>query len=163
MASGPEFDPGRLLHVLAEHEVDFVVVGGIAAVLYGSARQTYDLDVTYSFAPENLRRLGAALVSLGAKLRGVDEEVPFVPDAPTLRGTTILTLTTPDGDIDLLLAPSGAPGYAELRANARALDIGGVRVRVAAIDDLIAMKKAAGRPKDLADLAEFEAIKRLTG
>jgi hypothetical protein len=158
----PEFDPRALLAHLLDHEVDFVVIGGIAAVLLGSARITRDLDICYSPVPANLERLGAALVGLGATLRGITEKVPFVPDERTLRRTSILTLDSREGPIDLLLAPDGAPSYSDLRAGADDVEVGGIAVPVAGIDDLIAMKKAAGRPKDFVDVEELEAIKRLS-
>jgi predicted nucleotidyltransferase len=161
VATWPDFSPVALLQALVARGVDFVVVGGIAMVAHGSARLTRDLDVCYSSDPTNLDVLGAALVELGATLRGVDEPVPFVPDGRTLRRTTILTLDTRDGPIDLLMQPSGAPPYDELRARADRLEIEGVGVLVASLDDLTAMKAAAGRPKDQLDLQELEAIRRL--
>jgi predicted nucleotidyltransferase len=160
-ASWPEFHPGALLEQLVAGEVDFVVVGGIAAVLHGSAAITRDLDITYAPDDANLDRLGAVLVALGARLRGVTEDVPFIPDGRTLRRTRVLTLTTPDGSIDLLAQPDGAPLYERLRERADRDTIAGVEVRFASLDDLIAMKKAAGRPKDLVAVEELEAIKRL--
>jgi hypothetical protein len=101
------------------------------------------------------------LVELNARLRGIDEPVPFIPDGRTLRNVSLLTLSTDSGWLDLLVDPPGGPPYVELRKRAREVDIGGVVVRVADIDDLIAMKKAAGRLRDLADIDELEAIKEL--
>jgi predicted nucleotidyltransferase len=157
----PEFDPGALLIALTRRGVDFVVIGGIAAALLGSPRLTRDLDITYASDVVNLEALAQVLADLDGTLRGVEDDVPFVPDAATLRRTQVLTLATRAGEIDLLAAPAGAPGYNELRANAERMDLGEVTVLVAALDDLIAMKRAAGRPKDLADLEELEAIRRL--
>lgn len=141
--------------------MDFVVIGGLAAVVHGSATITRDLDVVYGTDRENLDRLGAVLVSLGARLSGVTDDVPFVPDGRTLRRTRVLTLDTPDGRLDLLAQPDGAPPYERLRDRALRADLDGVEVRIAALDDLIAMKKAAGRPKDLVAVEELEAIQRL--
>jgi predicted nucleotidyltransferase len=101
------------------------------------------------------------LVSLDARLRGVTDDVPFVPDGRTLRRTRILTLNTPVGLIDLLAQPDGAPVYERLRERAALMDLGGIEVRVASLEDLIAMKKAAGRPRDLVAVEELEAIQRL--
>jgi hypothetical protein len=142
-------------------DVDFVVIGGVAAVLHGSARATFDLDVCFASNAENLEALGSTLVGLGAQLRGVSEAVPFVPDAAALRRVEVLTLTTTAGDLDVLRAPSGAPRYDVLRGHADRYDVGGFEVRVASVEDLIAMKTAAGRPKDLGDIEELEAILRL--
>jgi hypothetical protein len=158
----PEFDPRALLRKLVGGDVDFVVVGGIAAVAHGSASFTQDLDIAYAPEEENLERLGRVLVALDARLRGVTDDVPFIPDGRTLRRARVLTLDTPEGPIDLLAQPDGAPVYARLRERALPAQIAGVEVRVASIDDLIAMKKASGRPKDLIAVEELEAIKRLS-
>jgi hypothetical protein len=155
------FSPRSLLRRLTAAEVDFVVVGGIAAVAHGSVALTQDLDVTYGPEPENLARLGRALVALDARLRGVTDDVPFAPDGRTLRRTRVLTLDTPDGSLDLLAQPDGAPVYGRLRDRSDLAEIDGVDVRIASIGDLIAMKNAAGRPKDLIAVEELEAIKRL--
>ncbi|MDP9136130.1 MAG: hypothetical protein M3N56_15025 [Actinomycetota bacterium] len=157
----PKFTPRPLLQRLVDARVDFIVVGGIAAVAHGSVTFTQDLDITYAPDEENLERLGRVLVDLGARLRGVTDDVPFVPDGRTLRRTRVLTLGTPIGRIDLLAQPDGAPVFAELRARAERDVIAGVEVAYASLDDLIAMKKAAGRPKDLVAVEELEAIQRI--
>jgi hypothetical protein len=156
-----EFDPSRLLRSLTDGRVDFVVIGGVAAILHGSARNTFDLDICFANDPDNLEALGSTLVSLRAQLRGVPEPVPFVPDAASLKRIDVLTLTTTAGDLDVLRIPSGAPRYDVLRAHADRFDVGGFEVRVASVEDLIAMKTAAGRPKDQSDVEELEAILRL--
>lgn len=161
MEKWPEFRPTALLKRLVAHGVDFVVVGGIAMVAHGSARVTRDLDICYATDEANLEALGAAMVELGASLRGVSDDVPFVPDAQTLRRTTMLTLNSPDGPIDLLVGPEGAPSYDVLRAHADRVTIDGVAVLIASLDDLEAMKRTAGRGKDKLDLEEIEAIRRL--
>jgi hypothetical protein len=160
-ADRPPLSADHILRRLVERGVDFVVIGGIAAVLHGSARNTFDLDI--SFAPDdaNLAALGDVLTALGARLKGLDEDVPFVPDTRTLRQSEVLTLVTSFGELDVLARPSGAPAYEELRRHADRYDLGGFNVSVASVDDLIAMKQAAGRPKDLLDIEELEAIKRL--
>jgi hypothetical protein len=158
----PDFSPRALLRALVEGGVDFVVIGGIAAVARGSAAFTQDLDVSYAPDQENLDRLGQVLVDLGARLRGVTDDVPFIPDGRTLRRARVLTLETPIGIIDLLAQPDGAPEYRRLRERATTEVIAGVEVHVASLDDLIAMKKAAGRPKDLVAVEELEAIQRLS-
>jgi hypothetical protein len=148
-----------LLSALARADVDFVVVGGVAVVLQASPRFTKDLDIVYADDQENLERLASVLLAHDTRLRGA-EDVPFVADARALRQTQILTLTTTLGELDLLLRPDGAPPYAELREAADRYDIDGVTVRVASIDDLIAMKRAAGRPQDGMDVAALEIARR---
>lgn len=157
----PEFRPTALLRELVASGVDFVVVGGIAMISHGSARNTRDLDIVYAVERANLKALGEVMVRLGARLRGVDEQVPFVPDARTLRQTSMLTLDTPLGWIDLLVSPAGSPTYAQLRSHAERVTIDGIVVLIASLDDLESMKRAAGRPKDLLDLEEIEVIRRL--
>lgn len=161
VANWPEFSPVPLLRVLVAHGVDFVVVGGFAVIAQGGSRLTRDLDVCFAIDAANLDALGDALVEVHAHLRGVAEDVPFVPDAATLRRVRLLTLATDHGALDIMVQPDGAPGYDRLRARADRLDLGGVRVLVASIDDLMAMKLAAGREKDRLDLAELQAIDRL--
>ena len=161
MESWPEFNPLRLLERLVASGADFVVVGGFAAVAHGSTRLTNDLDISYSTEAANLEALGRALVDLRGRLRGVPDDVPFVPDGRTLRRTRVLTLDTDEGPLDLLVEPAGAPDYSALRRRAERLDLSGVEVLVASIEDLVAMKRTAGRPKDTLDLEELEAIVRL--
>jgi hypothetical protein len=156
VASWPDFHPISLIVGLARAAVDFVVVGGVAVVVQASPRFTRDLDICYAADATNLERLGAFLMSLDAELRGVEEDVPFIPDTRTLRRTQMLTLSTRDGDLDLLVDPPGSPGYAALRRRADVIGLDGESVRVASIEDLIAMKRAAGRPQDQIDVESLE-------
>lgn len=164
MASWPEFRPTTLLGLLARAGVDFVVIGGVAVVVQASPRFTRDLDICYATDSTNLGRLGELLVSLDAKLRGIEEDLPFVPDARTLRHAGVLTLTTREGDLDLLVDPAGSPGYAALRRRANVIELDGVTVRIASVEDLISMKRAAGRAQDQIDVESLEAARsRLRG
>ena len=162
MRGQPEFALGRLLRRLSDAGVDFVVIGGVAVVVQGSPRFTGDLDISYATDPENLSRLGRLLIELGARLRGVDDDLPFVPDERSLRQVPMLTLTTCDGDLDLLVDPPGSPGYAALKRNAKRIELEGREVLIASIDDLIAMKSATARPQDLVDLESLEIARRRT-
>lgn len=157
----PELRADEILQRLTARGVDFVVIGGIAGVLHGSARNTFDLDVCFATDDANLEALGEVLVGLGARLKGVRDDVEFVPDAQTLRKVEVLTLETEAGELDVLARPSGAPSYERLRRNADRYDLGGFTVLVSSIDNLIAMKQASNRPKDQADVEELRAIKRL--
>jgi hypothetical protein len=159
--SRPELHAERLLRRLTAYGVDYVVIGGIAAVLHGSARLTFDLDICYAVDQANLDALGEALVSLGARRKGVAEALPFVPDGRMLRRVEVLTMVTELGELDVLARPGGSPGYETLRRQAERFDLEGLAVLVASIDDLIAMKLAAGRAKDLAAVEELEAIRQL--
>jgi predicted nucleotidyltransferase len=156
-----EFSSIGLLRVLVAHGVDFVVVGGIAMIYQGSARLTQDLDICFGPSQANLDVLGQAMIELDAKLRGIVEDVPFVPDGPALRRLSIATFDTREGAIDLLREPDGAPPYDELRSRADRVETEGMAILVASLDDLEAMKRAANRPKDRLDLEEIAVIRRL--
>jgi predicted nucleotidyltransferase len=160
-SSWPDFRPTRLLQALTRRGVDFVVIGGLAVIAHGGARVTKDLDICFDRDPANLEALGDVLVRLEARLRGVPDDVPFVPDAATLKRISLLTLDTRHGPLDIHAAPAGSPAYSSLKRRAERVDVAGVVVLVAALEHLMAMKRAAGRAQDLADLEELEAIKRL--
>jgi hypothetical protein len=161
VASLPDQTPRTMVRELVDNGVDFVIVGGVAVILQAVPRFTKDLDICYSPAQQNLDALGSVLLGLKARLRGIDEDIPFVPDGRTLRGTQILCLTTSAGDIDLLAEPSGGPNYETLRQRADVMELADRPVRVASIEDLLAMKHAAGRPQDLIDVESLEVAKRL--
>lgn len=160
MQHAPDLQLVALLHRLAAAGVDFVVVGGVAVAVQGYGRATKDLDITYATNAANLDRLGHVLLDLDARLRGVDEDVPFVPASLTLRRIAILTLDTREGPLHLLVRPDGAAPYDELRERADVIDLDGATIRVVDVDDLLSMKRAAGRPQDLADIDALEAVKR---
>jgi hypothetical protein len=153
-----EFDPSSILELLTRYEIDFVVVGGLAAAARGSARATFDLDVAYARDEENLARLATALGEADAKLRGAPVNVPFLLDAETLARGANFTFTTRFGPLDILGDAAGAPPYRDLRAAATRVEIRGLTVLVASIDHMIAMKEAAGRPHDKTVAAELRAI-----
>jgi predicted nucleotidyltransferase len=156
-----ELDVSSLLGRLVHAGVDFVVIGGVAVIAQGYVRNTEDLDICYSPSHDNLDALAGVLLDLDARLRNIDEEIPFVPDARTLRRTQILTLDTREGGLDLLVDPSGSPGYAALKAHADRIDFDGIVVLIASVADLLSMKRAAHRPKDEADIEALTAILRL--
>jgi predicted nucleotidyltransferase len=163
MVDWPPFRPRPIIQLLTARGVDFVVIGGYAAVLHGSPRITRDLDICCATDAANLSVLGRALTDMNAQPAGVDEEVPFVADERTLARIEVLTLVTDLGKLDVMTRPKDAPPYVRMRDRAERYDLDGVLVRVAAIPDLLAMKRAAGRKKDLADVEELEAIERLRG
>lgn len=138
-----------------------MVIGGVAVAMQGYGRATKDLDITYATHPANLEALGAVLIAAGARLRGVPEDVPFVPDGRTLRHTQILTLDTVDGGLDLLVDPSGAPPYKTLHSRSELVDYEGLQIRIVGLEDLLSMKRAARRPQDLADVEALETARRL--
>jgi predicted nucleotidyltransferase len=155
---------GPLLKTLERHGVDFVVVGGIAGVAQGSSYPTYDLDVAYARDPANLRRLADALAGIGVTLRGAPPDLPFQLDAQTLANGANFTFETKFGSFDILGDVAGIKSYEELRRASHVKRIAGVEVRVASLDDLISMKRAANRVKDQLMAMEYvelaEEIKR---
>jgi hypothetical protein len=161
VSAAPALDPAPLLRRLAETGVDFLVIGGVAVTVHGYGRSTKDLDIVYATNAANLERLGDALVSLGARLRGIAEDAPFVPDARALKRTMIRTLDTPLGGIDLLVDPDGAARYEEMRERADVVNLDGVEIRVVALEDLLSMKRAAGRPQDVADIDALLTVQRV--
>lgn len=157
--STPAFDPLRILKTLDRHGVRFVIIGGIAGRLWGSTSVTNDLDICYARDVENLQALASALGDLKVKLRGVDRDVPFVADVRTLKTGDCFTFTTAAGNLDILGTPAGSTGYEALARTATRMDVGGVVVLVAALEDLILMKRAAGRPKDLVEIEILSAVR----
>ncbi len=149
----------RLLSILVAGEVEFVLVGGVAANLLGSAKATFDIDIVYARNPDNFRRLAAALASSHPYLRGAPPGLPFRLDEQTLRNGLNFTLTTDLGDLDLLGSVPGIDDFEELRAGSDAIQLGDIGFRSANVESLIAMKNAAGRPKDLEALAELKSIR----
>jgi hypothetical protein len=156
----PAFDPLGALAALLAGGVRFVVVGGFAARLWGSPSITNDLDVCYSRDANDLELLATVLQTLGARLRGVPADVPFVLDAPTLAAGGDFTFVTDVGALDILASPAGTHGFEDLDRAAVEMELDrGLRVRIAALDDLIRMKRAAGRPKDRIELEVLGALR----
>lgn len=153
------FRPLRAMEVLREHGVRFVVIGGVAGSAHGSPSITGDLDICYQRTRPNLNRLAAALRTLNARLRGVEEEVPFQMEAETIERGDHFTFATDAGDLDCIGTPAGTQGFEDLDANARDADLDGLVVRIASLDDLIRMKRAAGRAKDRAELEILGALR----
>jgi hypothetical protein len=159
MTTERQFDPISAFQTLNRHGVRYVLIGGFAGKLLGSSILTVDVDICYARDEENLKRLVAALTELHAELRGAPRGLPFRLDAKTLRNGDSFTFVTDVGDLDILGTPSGSGGYEALARNATELDLGEVRVWVAAIEDLIAMKRASGRPRDLAHIDVLTALR----
>lgn len=146
----PELDGGAILSVLARHDVRYVLIGGLAAIVHGSPFPTEDLDLTPERSIENLTKLSDALRELDAKVRaaGVDEALPFNHDADSLGDVGVWNLVTPHGILDISFVPTGTQGYPDLIRDAVDETIFGVAVRVASLADVIRSKQAANRPKD---------------
>lgn len=149
----------RLLCALGQDGVSFVIIGGVAATVHGSARLTSDLDIVYDRSPENIRRLVSALFPMEPYLRGAPPGLPFRFEAETLRRGLNFTLTTTAGPIDLLGELAGVGDFRAVFECSVEVPLFGSVYRCITIDALIASKRAAGRPKDLEVVAELELIR----
>ena len=157
------FDPERLLEALSRHKVNFVLIGALAARLHGFPRLTADADITPAGDKPNLERLAAALNELDAKVytESVPEGLAFDCSAVTLARARMWNLVTQAGRLDIAFEPAGVEGYDDLKKDAERFEAFGVRFLVASLDDIIRSKEAAGRPKDLDDVAILRAMKRM--
>jgi hypothetical protein len=147
-----------LLGALARANVDFILVGGLAATAHGSARLTQDIDVVYSRTPGNIDRLVEALQPHRPYLRGAPRDLPFAWSAETVRRGLNFTLTTALGDIDLLGEIAGGGDYRNLRPHTVRLELFGRSCLCLDLPTLVRVKRAAGRPKDFEAIAELEAL-----
>lgn len=160
------FDPVRICTILNEEGVEYVVVGGFAAVVHGSSLPTRDIDVVPSRTPNNLDRLARALKRMGAMIRTDGDPVSAPLDGPFLANMPLmLNLVTDLGEMDLTFAPSGGlGGFDEWDAHAIVVEIAdGLEVHIAALDDIIASKVAANRPKDQRSLPYLESLRDQIG
>jgi hypothetical protein len=157
--SDPAFEPVSILHALLDREVRFVLIGGLAGAIRGSPVITGDVDICHARDRDNLARLAEALGALRARLRGAPPEVPFRPDATALEAGDHFTFATELGALDCLGTPAGTDGFADLDASATDESLDGIVVRVASLEDLIRMKRAAGRRQDLIAVEWLEALR----
>ncbi|MBK5219696.1 MAG: hypothetical protein JJE35_07915 [Thermoleophilia bacterium] len=155
-AKAPEL-PG-LLEPLVRNGVDFVLIGGMAGIARGSSYPSYDLDIAYAHNPVNIVRLVATLREIGVRLRGAPPDLPFPLEERTIENGANFTFETPFGDFDILAHVDGIRSYEELVAASTSEEVWGLTVRVASIDHLIAMKRAANRTKDKLMLEDYLVI-----
>jgi hypothetical protein len=141
------------------HQVEVILIGGWAAILHGSARTTVDIDFVYSRSPENLQRIVDALADLDPYLRGAPPGLPFLWDVQTVASGLNFTLTTSQGDIDLLGDIPGGGTYQEILPFTEQVVIAEVTLRCVTLDCLIQLKQASGRPKDLEAIAELQRLR----
>jgi hypothetical protein len=147
-----------LLEPMVRRGVDFILIGGMAGISHGSNYPSFDLDVIYARDGGNIERLVAALEEIGVRLRGAPADLPFQLDTRTIENGANFTFVTPYGDLDVLGYADGMPSYEDLSSAAVVRDVSGHAVKVASLDHLIAMKRAANRPKDQLMVEEYIAI-----
>jgi len=155
----PDFQ--TLLAALDAHAVRYSLIDGLAMTCHGSAYLTDTCRLVYARDPENLAAIVAALAPLKPRLRGTPEGLPFRWDRRTLQAGANFTLVTDAADMDLLGFVPGVESFENLFSRAVEMELFGLAVRVASVDDLIAMKRAANRPKDPQHLLELEALRKL--
>jgi len=148
----------ELIRLLAESQVELIIVGGAAATAHGSARLTEDLDLVYRRTPENLRRLVRVLAPYKPYLRGAPPNLPFQWEERTLQSGLNFTLTTSLGPLDLFGEITGGGNYEDLQPYCVRLQVFGVECLCLGLERLIHVKRATGRPRDFEVIAELEAI-----
>jgi predicted nucleotidyltransferase len=159
----PELRPKfrTAIKVMDAAGVRFVVIGGVAMALHGSAHLTVDIDFCYARTKENFQAVAAAIAPYTPTLRGAPDDLPFIWDAQTVRSGLNFTLKTRLCDIDLLGEVSGIESFEQLWGQSVIMEVEGVKVHVASIDDLLAMKVAAGRIKDQIHEIEIRALQKI--
>ena len=151
-------DYEKVIQTLADHEVKFILVGGLAAIIHGSPELTEDVDVVYARDRENIRRLVEALRTYSPYLRGVERGLPFTWDERTVRMGLNFTLDTALGDVDLLGEVTGGRTYEELVPYSAEASAFGRKFLCVGLERLILLKRAAGRPKDFLSLGTLQAL-----
>jgi len=146
------------LRALYDAEVEFVLIGGAAMQMQGSAHLTEDLDFCYSRSTKNLERLASALEPYHPRLRGAPENLPFRFDAATIKRALNFTLMTDLGALDFLGEVSGVGDYSEVKKSSDTMDIFGMDCLVLSLVGLIRAKKATGRKRDLEVIPELQGL-----
>ena len=148
----------EIITTLKNHNIRFVLIGGRAATIQGSAYPSYDVDICHLRDKENLENIVKALKTFNPYLRGAEKDLPFIFDTETLQKGLNFTFSTDIGDIDLIGEVSGIGGYDEVIKYSETVDIYGMQCHVLTVEGLIKTKKAAGREKDRIVIKEMEAL-----
>jgi predicted nucleotidyltransferase len=157
-----ETDFLKALEALHQAKVEFILIGGLAATVWGSSRFTRDIDIVYRRSPENIRRLVEALNPFRPYLRGAPPGLPFRWDAETVKRGLNFTLITTIGPVDLLGEVAGGGTYEQLLPHTVETQLFGIPCRCVNLTKLIELKRAAGRPRDLEAIAELEVLRELS-
>ena len=151
-------DFAKIISTLISGEVQFILIGGLAGIVHGAARITYDVDVVYARSRDNIANLARTLQPFSPYLRGAPPGLPFRWDERTIKNGLNFTLTTSIGDIDFLGEVAGGGTYEALLSKSSFIDGYGVRFRCIDLPTLIRIKRAAGRPKDFEAISELELL-----
>ena len=159
MTNPGSFDARELFRALARRDVEYVTIGGIAIQAHGGQRLTQDLDVAIAASTDNVARLADALLDLDARILGPDgQRSKSVPSAPLLASSDQWHLITVHGPLDVLTLPAHLGSFADMHARAHEVPLGELSIPIAHREDLLKMKRAAGRPQDLADVRLLESL-----
>ena len=159
MSDSGAFNARRLFSTLAQHKVRYVTIGGVAIQAHGGQRLTQDLDIAVDASSENFQRLADALLDLDARILGPEgQSSQSTPGVQLLASSDQWHLITPHGPLDVLTLPAHLGSFADMRARAHEVVLGELTVPIAHRDDLLEMKRAAGRPQDLADIRLLETL-----
>ena len=151
-------DSKRLLTILNNESVQYIVIGGVAMVAHGSAHATFDLDLCYERSWENIHALAHALNPFHPRLRGAPEDLPFIFDEKTIKAGLNFTLATKLGDLDLLGEVAGLGFYKDVLEYSVVLQAAEVPCKILSLDGLLLAKQAAGRKKDMDSIEELKAL-----
>lgn len=154
-------DIKQAITTLASHDIEFVVIGGVALGIHSAAYVTYDIDICYSRKRENLQKIADALRPFNPRLRGFPEELPFIWDASTIRNGTNFTLDTTLGDFDMLAEVGGIGTYEDVLLRSERWNLYGYEVQILSVEGLISAKETAGRDKDQPGLKILYALRDL--
>ena len=153
-------DLKNLLEFLVKSPLDFVIVGGFAAVLHGCNQTTRDIDICLVLSPDQIQVLRQVLVSLKPKLRTKPDKPSFLVEPQDLAEIKTLHLDTDLGVLDIISHVEGVGDFYDVLRRAEEIGLYGGSCFLISIDDLIKSKKALGRHRDLAVVEELEEIKR---
>jgi predicted nucleotidyltransferase len=151
-------DLERVVPALVHGGAEFIVISGVAAIIHGSARATFDVDLLYSRDEQNIQRLANSLAPYNPYLREAPPGLPFAWDPKTIRNGLNFTLTTDLGDIDLFGDVAGGETYQTLSSHSFEVEAFGVRFKCLDLPTLIRIKETAGRPKDREATAELRVL-----
>jgi hypothetical protein len=152
--------PETIFRSLADHQVEYVLVGGLAATAHGASIITVDTDICFRQSPENCERLARSLTSLGAEIYP-PRPVPIPITGALLQTHRIVHLRTPAGRLDVMASVPGLGSYEQLSPSSTVITVGDLRIPMLSLDQLIQAKSVLDQPKDREHLDQLLAIRKL--
>jgi hypothetical protein len=151
----------KLVKLLQDNQVQFVVVGGFATLAHGGSMVTEDMDVCCEFSAENLLQIQEAFAAIHPIHRMTPRRIPLQLDESNVKGLKNLYLSTDLGQIDLLGRITGLGDFSEVWENSVQVILNGMPCQVLSLDALIRAKEALGRPRDLQAVLQLKAIREM--